>query len=150
MIELISREFIEQSIFRIDESTKRIEKCFQEVDDAEIWLSPNENSNSIGNLVLHLCGNIRQYIISALGKNEDVRERDREFSAKKGYTKTELLNKLSVTINEAIEIIKKCREKDLAKIYSVQGFSLSGVGIIIHVTEHYSYHTGQMLFGQNN
>jgi len=146
MITTLSKEFIDQSVFRIDENTKRIKKCFDEIEEADIWKFANENSNSIGNLVLHLCGNIRQYIISALGKTEDTRERDKEFSAKTGFEKAELMQKLIDTINKATEVIKKCNEKDLIQIYAVQGFDLSGIAIIIHVTEHYSYHTGQIAF----
>lgn len=140
------KEFIEQSIFRIEENTQRIAKCLEEIDEIDIWKSPNENSNSIGNILLHLCGNIRQYVISALGETKDRRERDKEFSTKTGYTKTELLNKLTNTIAEAKGIIKNINESRLMKIYAVQGFNLSGIGIIIHVTEHYSYHTGQIAF----
>lgn len=141
-----AKEFIEQSIYRIDENAQRIKKCLQEIDELEIWKSPNKNLNSIGNLILHLCGNIRQYAISALGENEDIRERDKEFSTKEGLTKSELLNKLNITISWAIGIIKNINEDKLMKIYSVQGFGLSGIGIIIHVTEHLSYHTGQIAF----
>ncbi len=140
------KEFIEQSMSRIEESTNRIIKCLQEIDETEIWKFPNNNLNSIGNLMLHLCGNIRQYIISALGEIEDTRERDKEFSTKTGYTKSDLVNKLKNTIDEAARIIKNIDEKRLTNIYSVQGFNLSGIGIIIHVTEHYSYHTGQIAF----
>ena len=146
MENLFAKEFIEQSIYRIDENAQRIKKCLQEIDEMEIWKSPNDNLNSIGNLILHLCGNIRQYIISALGENEDTRERDKEFSAKEGLTKLELLNQLNSIISEAIGIIKNIDEEILTKIYSVQGFGLSGIGIIIHVTEHLSYHTGQIAF----
>lgn len=146
MENLFAKEFIEQSIYRIDESAQRIKKCLREIDEIEIWKSPNNNLNSIGNLILHLCGNIRQYAISALGENEDIRERDKEFSTKEGLTKSELLNKLNSTISEALGIIKNIDEDRLTKIYSVQGFGLSGIGIIIHVTEHLSYHTGQMAF----
>ncbi len=142
----ISKEFIEQSIYRIDESMQRIVKCLNEIDEDEIWKSPNDNSNTIGNLVLHLCGNIRQYIISALGEMEDIRTRDEEFSIKKGTGKAALLNQLSSTVSRAKEIIRECDDYKLAKTYSVQGFELSGVGIIIHVTEHYSYHVGQIAF----
>ena len=141
-----AKEFIEQSIYRIEENTHRIIKCLREIDEIEIWKFPNDNSNSIGNLILHLCGNIRQYAISALGEIKDIRERDKEFSTKPGHTKSELLNELSHTISEAVGIIENIDENRLTKIYSVQGFNLSGIGIIIHVTEHYSYHTGQIVF----
>ncbi len=142
----ISKEFIEQSIYRIEENTKRITKCLLEIDDTEFCKIPNEHSNSIANLVLHLCGNIRQYVISALGELSDVRERAKEFSATSVQTKSELLDKLHATIAEATSIIKAMDDARLLKIYSVQGFTLSGIGIIIHVTEHYSYHTGQIAF----
>ncbi len=143
---LFQKEFIEQSIYRIEESTKRVIKCLQEIDEEEIWIPPNDNSNSIGNLILHLCGNIRQYIISGLGEAEDIRVRAQEFTTKTGFTKAELLNQLSTTTSGAIRIIKESDDYKLTRIYSVQGFQLSGIGIIIHVTEHYSYHTGQIAF----
>ncbi len=142
----ISKEFITQSIYRIDLSTQRIIKCLQEIDEEETWKSPDDSTNSIGNLILHLCGNIRQYIISGLGGEEDKRIRDEEFSLKNYFSKAVLLNKLNTTTSEANAIINNCSDHTLSKIYSVQGFELSGMGIIIHVTEHYSYHTGQIAF----
>ena len=146
MTTLFQQEFINQSVYRINENTKRILKCLNEIDETEIWLRSNENSNSIGNIILHLCGNITQYVISALGGIEDIRMRDKEFSAKDGSTKNELSEKLESTVDEAVCIIDSLNEERLLKTYSVQGFDLSGIGIIIHVTEHYSYHTGQIAF----
>jgi uncharacterized damage-inducible protein DinB len=142
----VVKEFIEQSIYRIEENTQRIIKCLGETDETEIWKFPNDHSNSIGNLILHLCGNVRQYVVSALGGTKDTRERNKEFSTKTGHTKQGLLNRLTNTISEAVGIIGNMDENKLTKIYSVQGFNLSGIGIIIHVTEHYSYHTGQIAF----
>lgn len=146
MADLFQQEFINQSVYRINENTRRILKCLNEVDETEIWLRSNKNSNSLGNIILHLCGNIRQYIISSLGETEDLRIRDEEFSAKDGFNKSELFTKLNATINDAIAVIESLNEERLLKLYSVQGFDLSGIGIIIHVTEHYSYHTGQIAF----
>jgi len=142
----VAAEFIEQSIFRIEKNTPKITKCLDQLTDEQVWMRPNEASNSIGNIVLHLCGNIRQYSISALGNQPDIRERDKEFSATSGYTKEELLKKLVDTLQEAIEIIRNTDEVSLLKIYSAQGFNYSGAGNIVHVTEHYSYHTGQIIF----
>ena len=142
----LSEEFIEQCIYRIEEYTTKLFSCFEELGEADIWRRPNESSNSIGNIILHLYGNIRQYAISSLGNKPDTRERDKEFAARGGYTKEELKTKLASTINEAIEIIKKADENSLLQVRSVQGFTMSGIAIIIHVTEHYSYHTGQLIF----
>ncbi len=130
----------------MEENTPRIEKCLAELNEDEIWLRPNDASNSIGNIILHLCGNIRQYAISSLGGMPDVRQRDEEFAARGGCTKQELYDRLSETVSVAIRIIREADEESLLKVRSVQGFDLSGIGIIIHVTEHYSYHTGQIAF----
>lgn len=140
----VSMEFIEQSIHYIELNTPRIEKCLADLTEEEVWNQPNESTNSIGNLILHLCGNITQYILSSIGGLSDNRERDKEFSTKGGLTKAELLQKLQHTINSAVSVIRNCDQDSLVEIRSVQGFNLSGIGIIVHVTEHYSYHTGQI------
>ena len=142
----LSNEFISQSIYRIEENTPRIYKCLAELSEAEVWARPNAASNSIGNMILHLCGNIRQYAISSLSGAADVRVRDEEFAATGGYSKEELLRRLSMTVDEAVATIAKMDDLNLLKVRSVQGFTFSGIGIIIHVTEHYSYHTGQIAF----
>ena len=142
----IAQEFIDQSIHRMEENTPKIIKCVDRLTEEQIWQRPNETSNSIGNMMLHLCGNITQYIISALGDEADIRERDKEFSAKDGFSRKELLLKLTDTLKRAVNVIRNTDETRLMKIHSVQGFSYSGIGIIIHVTEHYSYHTGQIIF----
>ena len=106
----------------------------------------NGASNSVGNLVLHLCGNITQYVLSSLGGQPDHRARDAEFAATGGLTKQQLGEKLAATTSEAARIMARATETELLRVRSVQGFQLSGIGIVVHVTEHYSYHTGQIAF----
>lgn len=142
----LAQEFISQSIYRIVINLPRIEKCLDELYDEEIWQRPNNSSNSVGNLILHLCGNTTQYILSALGGKADERERDAEFAAKDGLKKDELRAKISSVINEAILVLEELDKEKLTQIFSVQGYELSGVAIITHVTEHISYHTGQITF----
>lgn len=139
-------EIILQSIFRLEENTPRIEKCLLQLSDEEVWKRPNLHSNSVGNLILHLCGNITQYILSSLGGQPDFRMRDEEFAAREGYTRDQLLDKIKITVNAATETIRKLNREELLREREVQGFNLTGIGIIIHVVEHYSYHTGQIAF----
>ena len=141
-----TKEFIEQSIFRMEENNERIKKCLAMLTEEEVWKSPNPSSNSVGNLILHLCGNIRQWVVSSLGGVEDTRKRDLEFSTTGGVSKKELLNKLLSTVAEAIDVLKKLDTDNLLAVKSVQGYDISGLGIIIHVVEHYSYHTAQIAF----
>ena len=140
------QEFIDQSIHHLNENTPRIKKCLDKLTEEQIWLKPNEQSNSIGNLILHLCGNMTQYIISSIGNQQDHRERDLEFSTKGGFTKVELYNKLNDTVNTSCKVISNLSEEELLKVRSVQGYNNSGIHSIIHVVEHYSYHTGQIAF----
>jgi hypothetical protein len=146
MSEKFAREFITQSVDRINQNTPKIIRCINELEEAEVWRRPNNASNSIGNLVLHLCGNITQYIISSIGEKEDIRQRDEEFSATGGYLKSALIFKLTSIVEEATTIINNMNAEDLLGKRSVQGFQSSGMGNIIQVTEHYSYHTGQIVF----
>ncbi|MDC6388575.1 DinB family protein [Maribacter sp. PR1] len=139
-------ELVKNALYRMEESTRMINKSLSNISEEEIWQKPNDSLNSMGNLILHLCGNITQYIISSLGENEDDRQRDSEFSASGGLTKLELLKKLKDTVDTAKRVIFDARSEQLVKIRSVQGFSFSGVGVIMHAVEHYSYHTGQIAF----
>ena len=146
MTEEFTKEFVAQSANRINQNTPKIISCMNELEEDEIWRRPNNVSNSIGNLILHLCGNITQYIISSLGETEDTRERDKEFSIDGGYSKSELIGKLNLTVKRAVSVIQNMDTNGLLRKRYVQGFESSGIGNIIQVTEHYSYHTGQIVF----
>lgn len=144
--EKIVEELVRNALYRMDESTRMIQKSLDEISEEELWLKPNQSLNSIANLILHLCGNITQYIISSLGETEDIRNRDLEFSTNAGSNKSEILGKLVETVSTAKRVIFDTSIEKLLKTRSVQGFSFSGVGVIIHAVEHYSYHTGQIAF----
>ena len=146
MVTPFAKEFVEQSVSHLNQNTPRIIKCLAQLSEEEVWHRPNENSNSIGNLILHLCGNIRQYAISSLGNVPDNRIRDLEFYTREGYSKSELIEKLTQTVDDAVMVINCSTKTNLLQPRLVQGFNLTGIGIIIHVTEHYSYHTGQIAY----
>jgi uncharacterized damage-inducible protein DinB len=118
----------------------------EHLSDEEIWWRPNDQSNSMGNILLHLCGNVTQYILSGLGGAQDHRKRSAEFTETGTFSKQELLSKLDQILDEVYTTINRCTEKELLKIRHVQVYNLSAVNIIIHVTEHFSYHTGQIIF----
>ena len=139
-------EFIDQSVHRLQENTPKIQKCLHELTEQEVWQRPNPSSNSMGNIVIHLCGNITQYILSSLGHTKDIRERDKEFLAEGGYTRAELLEKLNTTVTNAVAVIRNLKDEEMLNVRSIQGHDLSAIGIILHVVEHYSYHTGQVIF----
>jgi uncharacterized damage-inducible protein DinB len=133
----ITKEFISESIRYLEANIPRIEKCLKELDEKEVWQRPNSSSNSIGNLILHINGNMRQYIISSMGKTEDTRNRPTEFSATGGFSKAELLGKITSTVKEAVKVLQNVNEEEMLRIRQVQEFEMSGVDIMVHVVEHF-------------
>ena len=142
----IGREFIDNAIYRLDESTRMIRKSTALLHEEDLWKKPNTASNSIGNLILHLCGNMHQYIVAGIGNTEDIRVRDKEFSDRPDYNIDQILEVLEQKLKQVKRIIRNCSSEELLLERAVQGFELSGIGIILHVVEHYSYHTGQIAF----
>lgn len=141
---MLRTEFKEQAIYRMEESRKRVLACLDLVPEERIWEQPNSALNSMGNLVLHLCGNITQYILTTLGGAADNRNRDAEFSTRGGKNREELKKLFDSVLQQSIDRIALATDAELAAVKAVQVYELSGIGIILHVTEHLSYHTGQI------
>jgi len=130
----------------IEESTPRIQKCLDRLTDDQIWWRPNKESNSIGNLVLHLSGNVRQWIISGVGRQPDTRVRNEEFEANGPMPKEELWNILATTMTDIESVLDSITARQLVTRQSVQVYTESVLSMLIHVTEHFSYHTGQIVW----
>jgi uncharacterized damage-inducible protein DinB len=124
----------------------RIVKCLQQLSEEEIWWRPNPASNSVGNLVLHLCGNVRQWIISGLGGEKDRRERDREFAEQGPVAREVLITQLRRTVREACRVLTRFSDESLARKYKIQGYRVTGLEAAFHVSEHFGYHTGQVIY----
>lgn len=128
----------------IDESLPRIEHCLEQLTEDDIWHRPNQNVVSVGNLCLHLCGNVRQWIIAGLGRAEDSRDRDSEFAERGPIPRADLVGRLRHTLDEAVGVLEALDPASLAQPRRVQGFDETGVSVVVHVIEHFSYHTGQI------
>ena len=124
----------------------KIRRCVALLDDAKIWWRPNQHSNSVGNLMLRLSGNVRQWIVCGLGGALDERRRDGEFNARGGMTRSELLEQLDGTLQEAVAILQSLGPDALERTFQVQVYEVTGLQAIFHVVEHFSYHTGQIPF----
>ncbi|HMQ48826.1 MAG TPA: DinB family protein [Saprospiraceae bacterium] len=146
-----SQEFlsaIQAEVLRrlFDESFPRLRQCLGELDEAAIWYRPNEHSNSVGNLVLHLCGNARQWIISGLGGMPDTRKRQAEFDEQGPIPVADLEALLDVLEKDIRQVMAQLSPEDLLRERPVQIYVESGLSILIHVVEHFSYHVGQIVY----
>jgi uncharacterized damage-inducible protein DinB len=123
-----------------------IVKSLQQLSEEEIWWRPNPASNSAGNLVLHLCGNVRQWIVSHLGGVEFERQRDQEFSEKGPIPRNKLVGQLRRTVRDACRVLTRLSDDSLAQKHVIQGLHVNGLEAVYHVVEHFSYHTGQVIY----
>lgn len=139
-------DFRSNALLRLEENTAKIGDCLALISEAECWYQPNASTLSIGTTLVHLTGNITQYILSSLGHQPDRRVRDQEFATRGGLSKAEVWGACQATVREASAIIGNLPEVEALRVRGVQAFQLSGTGIVLHVVEHYSYHTGQIVY----
>jgi len=130
----------------IEEGVERIRKSLEKLNLEEVWEKPNANSNSMGNLVLHLCGNVRQYFLAGIDQQKDTRERQKEFDVQEPIPTSELMEKLDSLMEEVIVALDKITYNQLTETRRVQGFNETVLSILVHVTEHFSYHVGQITY----
>jgi len=128
------------------ENIPRLKKCLGELSEEEIWYRPNEHSNSVGNLVLHLCGNVRQWLIAGLGGYPDTRQRQTEFDERGPVPTQKLIALLDQLQEDAEQTLNEISLQQILSPVKVQGFQETGLSLLIHVVEHFSYHAGQVTY----
>jgi uncharacterized damage-inducible protein DinB len=128
-----------------EEYLPKIERCLEKLTDEQVWWRPNLESNSIGNLLLHISGNARQWIVCGLGTAADQRQRQTEFDRREVISREELLGKLRTTVSEIDDVLAGFDPARLLDEYQIQGTTSTALAAIFHVTEHFSMHTGQII-----
>jgi uncharacterized damage-inducible protein DinB len=146
--------FLRHARFRLmQDYIVKIQSVIAPLDYEQIWRRPNAASNSIGNLLLHLEGNLRQWIVAGVGAKEDRRDRTGEFASTGGVQKSELLAAMLAAVEEADAVLAVVEEKveregdesELGRLIEPQGYTQTVLDAIFHAVEHFSYHTGQIV-----
>jgi len=146
--------FVRHARFRMREDyLEKIDRAIAGLDEEQIWARLNESSNSIGNLMLHVAGNMRQWLVSGVGGAPDGRVRSEEFAARGSISASELIERLRSTIAETDEVLaaliaqmeEEKTDAVLQRVISPQGYAQTVLDAVFHVVEHYSQHTGQIL-----
>jgi uncharacterized damage-inducible protein DinB len=128
----------------------RLRGCVESLTDEQVWWRPNPASNSVGNLILHLNGNVRQWMVASFNRLEDDRDRPAEFNQQEGAPATALLDVLSATMNEASDVLARLSQSDLLARYEIQGYKVTGLDAVYQVVEHFGLHYGQVLYITKN
>lgn len=139
-------EFCRYAVVKLNDSFAQIQKCLNLLTTEQIWHRPNEVSNSIGNLVIHLSGNVRQWISKGIDNRPFERDRVAEFSQRDPLPTEQIANTLEERLQEACEIISGMSEENLLQKRKIQGYEVSGLSAVFHVVEHFSLHTGQIVY----
>ena len=140
-------EFISRSRYHLAKDfLPKIEMCLERLTDEQIWWRPNEQSNSIGNLLLHLSGNARQWIVCGVGGAADSRERDAEFAQRSVIARGDLHSLLTRVLADVDATLAQFDPNQLLERRTIQGSEVTVLEAILHVVEHFSMHAGQIVY----
>ncbi len=142
----IPQAFIKRArSFLCEDYLPKIERCLEQLTDEEVWWRAAEESNSIGNLILHVAGNARQWIVSGVGGDLDQRARQQEFDRREMIPRAELLAVLLETLEDVDATLRRVDPTRLLEQRHIQGHNVTILEAVFHVVEHFSMHTGQII-----
>jgi uncharacterized damage-inducible protein DinB len=143
----LASAFLNQAVTHLREDfMPKIHRCLDLLNEEEFWQRGSETENSVGNLILHLSGNVRQWIVAGLGGEADHRERQKEFDTRAGLSKEEAWKRLEETVSEASRVLAELDPEELLRVRTIQKYHRTGLQAVFHVVEHFGYHTGQIVF----
>jgi len=134
----LHQRFLDEATHYLGEYDRKIAFCLDAVGDEQLWWRPNAWSNSIGNLVLHLCGNLSQWLLAAVGGRGYERDRPAEFAALGGPSAAELKARLAAVVAGCREVVSGLEGDALARQHTIQGQDIDGFGAVLHAVEHMS------------
>ncbi len=123
----------------------KIERSAGLLSAEQLWWRPNPACNSVGNLLLHLCGNLSQWVLAGLGGEAFERDRPAEFAAEGGDDARALLARLRAVVERCRRVAATRSDEDLRRTHVIQGYTHTGFGVLLHTVEHMAYHTGQIV-----
>ncbi len=141
----VESEFLNFSAEKLTQLIRRIETCVEMLTPEQLWMRNAANSNAVGNLLLHLNGNVRQWILHGVDGQADHRKRDSEFAAEGGLGAEELLARLRATVEEAVTLFRALPAERLLERIRPQGYEGTVLAAIYHVVEHFAGHTFQIM-----
>jgi uncharacterized damage-inducible protein DinB len=144
-LDAVALDFADVSVRRLDMMTECFEACLRKLSYEQVWQRQGDHENAVGNLVLHLCGNARQWLMHGVGGANDVRVRDAEFSAQSGMDAEELIALFRSTFNEAKGVIERVPAERLVERITPQGRDVSVLEAIYQVVGHVQQHVGQII-----
>jgi uncharacterized damage-inducible protein DinB len=140
-------DFLQRCVAHLrDEYLPRLERALEVLPEEDLEWQPHPGALSVDNVLRHLEGNVRQWILSGLGGRPDARERPGEFAPLAAGRAADSFARLAATVHEACDVVAALDRERLAAAVTIQGFETTGLGAVLHVVEHFSWHTGQAVW----
>lgn len=143
--EQVSEQFIRSLRNCLADAAEKIRHCVKQLDNEQLWWRPTEDQNSIANLILHLCGNLRQWIISGVGGSPDVRQRAQEFSQRDPIPKSELELRLENVLEEVDAVLIEVGAAQLVEECRIQGFDTTVLAALVDSVSHFRGHAQEII-----
>lgn len=142
----LARMFLTDSSVLLEQSMAKIANCLDQISTDQLWWRPHESGNSIGNLLAHVCGNLRQWTLSGVGGQPDNRDREMEFEISGGHSPAEMLKHVEDETRPCIAFLSTLESGHLTASYKIQDFEVSGLQAVNHTVTHYVGHTHQVIY----
>ena len=146
LLTALTDDFLRVSRHQLQVRVQKIETCLGRLSDEQIWSRRHEVENAVGNLVLHLCGNISQWIVGGVGGAPVSRDRDAEFARRESLPADRLVRRLQAVVGEADAVLAGLTPGDLVEPRRIQGYEVTVFHAVYHVVEHLAEHTGQIIW----
>jgi uncharacterized damage-inducible protein DinB len=142
----LAEAYLVEAREQLTKATEVIRHCLGQLNEEQTQWGPHESMNSVGNLVLHLSGNVRQWIISGVGGEPDLRDRPKEFAERGPFQTTDLLRQLNETVERADAVLRTVPTSQLLERRRIQGFDTTGLSAIFDSVAHFKGHTQEIVF----
>lgn len=142
----LADDFISYACHKLEQNLAQIVRCARLLSTAQLWQRPNASSNSVANLVLHLTGNVLEWVVAGIGGAWYRRDRPAEFAARGPRPTEEIVGGLESAVRRALEVLGRLRRSELGLARTIQGYQVTAQAAVFHVVEHFSFHTGQIVY----
>ncbi len=141
----VAEHYLAEARQRLNESVRKIRHCVAQLTQEQIWWRPRPEMNSIANLILHVCGNVGQWIVAGVGGGPDRRDRPREFAERGPIAKSELVDRLEQTRRQAEQVLERTPGARLLQRLRIQGFDVTCLGAILDSLTHLQGHAQEIV-----
>ncbi len=123
----------------------RLLHCLHQLSDEQIWWRAHPSSNSIGNLILHLCGNLGQWLVAGLGGTPDTRDRPAEFAQRGPISRAELIRRLEAAVATSRGALVRQTAEQFLKVRRIQSYEVTGLAALFDSVPHFRGHTQEIV-----